>query len=54
MFATCHTEGCGNQGIPIQIPDDAGTVQCGVCQEWITDLSATPPELPTEVPSWLE
>lgn len=54
MYAICRTEGCGNAGLGIRVPDDAGTVVCGPCGQPITDLSETPPELPTEVPSWLE
>ena len=54
MYAICHTEGCGNAGLGIQIPVDAGTVVCGPCGQPITDLTETPPEQPKEVPSWLE
>lgn len=54
MYATCHTPTCENQGVPILVPEDAETVVCGPCGQPITDLSTTPPELPTEVPSWLE
>ena len=54
MHATCETTGCENHGVPIPIPDDYGTVTCGPCGQPITDLTDTPPELPTEVPSWLE
>lgn len=54
MHATCHTNGCENQGIPIPIPEDAGAVVCGVCGEPITDLATEPTALPTEVPSWLD
>lgn len=54
MHATCHTVGCFNAEIPIPIPADAEAVVCGVCGHPITDLTDTPPELPTEVPSWLE
>ena len=54
MYAICHTEGCGNGRVPIPVPDDAGTVVCGPCGQPITDLTDTSPELPTEVPSWLE
>lgn len=54
MYAICHTEDCGNAGLGIQVPDDAGTVVCGPCGQQITDLSETSPELPMEVPSWLE
>ena len=54
MYAICHTEGCGNAGIGMQVPDDAEAVVCGPCGQPITDLTDTPLELPTEVPSWLE
>ena len=53
MYATCRTPDCGNTATPILIPDDAGDVACGVCSQPITDLATTPPELSTEVPSWL-
>lgn len=45
----CHTENCGNAGIPIDLvltwEDDDGvthdvdSVQCGVCGQPITDVS---------------
>lgn len=54
MYAICHTEGCGNAGIGMQVPDDAESVACGPCGQTITDLTGALPELPTEVPSWLE
>lgn len=54
MFATCHTEGCENGLQPIEIPNDPDLVLCGPCGQPITDLTDTPPELPTEVPQWLE
>ena len=53
MFATCHTEGCENGLQPIEIPNDPDLVLCGPCGQPITDLTTTPPELPTEVPEWL-
>lgn len=31
----CTTTGCGNQNIPILIPDDNTPVACGVCGQWI-------------------
>jgi hypothetical protein len=52
MFATCHTEACGNAEHPIDVgdltaydangdPDPTGTayVVCGVCSQPITDVS---------------
>jgi len=54
VYATCHTTGCGNEHIPIPIAEVPGTVVCGPCGQPITDLTETPPELPTEVPQWLE
>ena len=46
--ATCHTEGCGNEGIGLDVTtewtDDDGATQtvslvvCGVCGQEITDL----------------
>jgi len=38
----------------MQVPDDAEQVVCGPCGQPITDLTDTSPELPMEVPSWLE
>ena len=52
MIATCHTEGCGNADVPIDVgsltyTDDEGTVwestvSCGVCGQPITDLTDSP------------
>lgn len=53
MHATCHTQACTNQGVPITVPDDAELVICGVCGEPIEDVSTNAPTLPTEVPQWL-
>lgn len=47
--ATCHTEGCGNQGHPIEVVTDyedpdtgevrtVGGVSCGVCGQPIEDV----------------
>jgi hypothetical protein len=46
---TCHTDGCGNAGIGLEVDlfwtDSDGTVypidtvQCGVCGEPITDIT---------------
>ncbi len=41
---TCHTPGCANEGIPIELPC-AGAVQCGPCGQVIADV-ADPPEPP--------
>lgn len=48
-IVTCHTEGCGNGGIGIDLPltwtDDDGetvavdAVSCGVCGQEITDVA---------------
>lgn len=54
MYATCHTETCVNAEHPIPVPDDATQVGCGVCGNPITDVADAAPELPTEVPPWLE
>lgn len=35
---TCHTPGCGNADIPIQLDVDADAYACGVCGEPITDV----------------
>lgn len=52
MHATCHTPGCENQGTPIRVPADAGTVVCGVCSQSIADVTTEPNPLPEELPSW--
>lgn len=43
--ATCHTEGCGNEGIPIDLGEwdteawgEPGPVFCGACNTEITDV----------------
>jgi len=54
MYATCHTNGCANQGAPIRVPDGAETVLCGVCTQPITDVTDTPTALPEELPPWLD
>lgn len=43
LLATCHTDGCGNQGISIPLDfllDDVplAAVICGACHEPITDV----------------
>lgn len=48
-IATCHTPGCGNNGVPIEVGwDDAWgpgpNVSCGVCGEPITDVTTTEEE----------
>lgn len=53
MFATCHTDGCTNAGIPIDVgdltwTDDNGqthpvAVSCGVCGQAIEDVTDQPP-----------
>ena len=53
MFAICRTEGCLNEGEAVAVNGDL-PVACGPCGQLITDLTDTPPELPTEVPPWLE
>jgi hypothetical protein len=42
--ATCHTDGCANNGIPITLgyTDEfgpPGTIQCGPCGHPITDTA---------------
>lgn len=41
LSATCHTSGCGNEGITLQCPtqDRATPVVCGVCGQDILDVS---------------
>ena len=36
-IVTCHTDGCENNGIGIEIIDPADTVICGACGVEITD-----------------
>lgn len=65
MWATCHTEGCGNAEAAIDIgemsydsTDDDGnpitvtvdTVYCGVCGNPITDVVETEPVTPPDNP----
>ena len=48
VTATCHTEGCGNAGVPIAIPAAYGDqVVCGVCHAQITDITSTGTEMVT-------
>lgn len=45
----CHTEGCGNEGVPIELATtwtdeeggvhDVGAVICGACGQPITDIT---------------
>jgi hypothetical protein len=55
--ATCHTDGCDNNGIPVDVGDltavDDATgdtytmgVCCGVCGQPITDITDSPPPEP--------
>lgn len=55
-YATCSTPGCESAGVTIEVIRTSAAVPivCGPCGQPITDLTDTPPELPTEVPSWLE
>jgi hypothetical protein len=53
MLATCHTEGCPNAEITIDLasivvdedgaPIEIAVVMCGVCLEPITDVVASAP-----------
>lgn len=56
-FATCGTNGCGNEGRQIQVsalaPPATPNVVCGVCGNPIGDITGTPPSTSTEVPTWL-
>ena len=46
FLATCRTEGCGNEGDPVEFSADAPLniekektrTQCGPCGNWITDI----------------
>lgn len=39
---TCTTEGCFNEGVPIEVPDDPnGVVICGPCGNQITEEEPT-------------
>ncbi len=38
---TCHTEGCENNGIGIELRDPEPTVICGPCSQEITDKQPT-------------
>ena len=37
-FLTCHTEGCENAEIAIELATDADNFQCGPCGQPITDV----------------
>lgn len=54
VYVTCQTEGCANQGVPLYFAEIYGTVICGVCKQATDQISESSPELPTEVPEWLE
>lgn len=38
---TCQTDGCGNQGVAIElmVPDTTSAAMCGACGQPITDVS---------------
>ena len=46
FICTCHTLGCFNDGIGIEILDPSPTVICGVCGVEITDKVEVVPEAP--------
>lgn len=41
LIATCHTPGCHNAEIPLEltVPDPPGTIECGVCGQPIDDVT---------------
>lgn len=43
-ICTCHTKGCENENIGIEIVDPADTVLCGPCGVEITDKVEVVPE----------
>jgi hypothetical protein len=50
--ATCHTDGCANADIPIELAYDPdgpplSSVVCGVCGQVITDTTLPPDALVT-------
>jgi hypothetical protein len=45
-IVTCHTEGCENNGIGIEVLDPMPTVICGACGIEITDKVEVVPEAP--------
>lgn len=47
-LVTCHTVGCENENISIEIVDPANTVICGVCGVEITDKVEVVPEPATK------
>ena len=53
MYATCETADCGNLGVPIRLPADAGTVICGVCGVPITNITDIKPTEGTVLPEWI-
>lgn len=49
-WLTCHTQGCGNEGVPIELDiidpetgEPVSSVLCGPCGQPITDVSDTAP-----------
>lgn len=41
---TCHTEGCVNEGVGVELVYPAQVVQCGPCQQFITDIEPPLPD----------
>lgn len=39
-FLTCHTVGCENCDITIELATDADQFMCGACSQMITDVTA--------------
>ena len=53
IWATCRTEGCGSNGIPIHIVGKPPfSIICGPCGQPVTDISYTEPEEGEELPEW--
>ena len=54
LWATCLTVECGNFGASINVLTPVGgDVECGVCQELISDIADIQPEEGTVLPQWI-
>lgn len=51
-IVTCHTAGCANEEVGVELIDPAQVVLCGPCQQIITDIEPPLPDEPYE--AWEE
>lgn len=54
-YATCLTNGCGNQEEPIPVlrTDESVIVICGVCGTQVTNITDIKPTEGTVLPEWI-